>query len=69
MPNGMECGLSIRNWPVDELCFSECVNEKLLVAQFFGPKKILSLPDDQALRLQGTYGKPKLATILCSNHS
>lgn len=64
-------GLSIYDWPADELSFLEYINEKLLVSQFFfGPKEIPNLPDnDQALRLQDTYGKPKLETILYSNHS
>lgn len=66
----MKIGLSIYDWPVDELSFLEYINEKLLVSQFFSPKEIPNLPDnDQALRLQGTYGKPKLETILYSNHT
>ena len=72
MPNDMEHSLSIYNWPVDELSFSEYINEKLCVSPppfFFGPREIPSLPVNQVLMLQGTYGKPKLETISYSNHS
>lgn len=69
MPNDMEHGLSIHNWPVVELSFSEYINEKLFVSQCFGPKEVPSLPVNQVLRLQGTKGKPKLKAISYSNHS
>lgn len=44
----MEHGLNICEWPVDELYCLEYINEKLFVSQFFGPKEILNVPDDQA---------------------
>lgn len=69
MLNNVEQGLSIYDWPIDELGFSEYINETLFVSQFFVLKEIPGLPDNQVLRRQGTYGKPKLMAVLYSNHS
>lgn len=44
MPDSMDHGLSIYDWPVHELSFSEYVNEKLFVSQCFGPRETLGLP-------------------------
>lgn len=64
MPKGTGHGLNIYEWPVDELSCLEYINEKSFVSQFFGPKEILNLPDDEAMSLQAPYGKPKRAAIL-----